>query len=225
MKRTFDFIASLFLIVVFSPLFILIALLVSATSSGPVFFIQDRIGFRGRIFKMYKFRTMYDNSEKLGTGLFSFKDDPRITPIGGILRRFSLDELPQLFNVLFGSMSLVGPRPPVTYELGPWSEYTPQMRKRFNVRPGITGLSQVSGRNHLDWDRKISFDNLYVDYLTTYGFIIDIPILLKTILIVINARNTVEQDTSSTASPSTIAARAHAASNSHDSFGSADKDR
>ena len=108
---------------------------------------------------MYKFRTMYVNSEKSGTGLYSFDDDPRITRIGSFLRRFSLDELPQLINVILGSMSLVGPRPPVTYELGPWNEYTPHMRKRFKVKPGITGLSQVSGRNTLDWDQKIKYDN------------------------------------------------------------------
>ena len=228
MKRLFDIIASLCLIVIFSPVLFLIATLVRATSFGPFLFTQDRIGLRGRVFKMYKFRTMYVDSEKLGTGLFSFKDDPRITPIGAVLRRFSFDELPQLFNVLSGSMSLVGPRPPVTYELGPWNEYTPHMRKRFNVRPGITGLAQVTGRNDLSWDNKIDLDNLYVDRLTKHGFLADIPILIKTFFIVLSARNVIEtynnSSTSSSHSLSTVAERAYIASNLHDLPASSDSD-
>ena len=224
MKRLFDIIASLCLIVIFSPVLFLISILVRLTSFGSILFIQDRIGLRGRVFKMYKFRTMYVDSEKLGTGLFSFKDDPRITPIGAFLRRFSFDELPQLFNVLSGSMSLVGPRPPVTYELGPWNEYTPHMRKRFNVRPGITGLAQVTGRNDLSWDNKIDLDNLYVDRLTKYGFLADIPILIKTFYVVLSARNVIEKYNNSSTSSSTVAERAYIASNLHDLPASSDSD-
>ena len=211
MKRIFDIFISFCLIVFLFPLFVIIALLICATSSGSPLFIQNRIGLRGRVFKMYKFRTMYSNSEKRGTGLFSFHGDPRITRVGGILRRFSLDELPQLFNVLDGSMSLVGPRPPVTYELGDWNDYTPHMRKRFNVRPGITGLSQVSGRNDLNWDQKIVLDNAYVDRLNKHGFISDIPILVKTVLTVLSAQDTIETYAIST-SDSSVAARAQASS-------------
>ena len=154
---------------------VFIALAIKLTSSGPFFFIQRRIGLHGKTFRMLKFRTMINNAEKVGSGLYSYCDDPRITPIGRLLRRSSLDELPQLINVISGSMSFVGPRPPVTYELGPWDEYTPEMRKRFLVKPGITGLAQVSGRNDLNWDEKIVLDNIYVDQFLKKGFFADIP--------------------------------------------------
>jgi len=194
MKRLLDILGSSILIVVLFPIWIVIALAIRITSPGSVFFVQRRIGLNGKVFRMLKFRTMVPNAETMGTGLYSFEDDPRITRVGHFLRRKSLDELPQLFNVLVGSMSLVGPRPPVTYELGPWEEYTPQMRKRFVVKPGITGLAQISGRNELDWDEKIAYDNRYVDIILKYGFWVDILILFKTFWLVHDARKTIEKD-------------------------------
>ena len=194
MKRFIDIVASVILIAVFLPLMIVIAVAIRMTSREPIFFFQERIGLRGRVFRMIKFRTMFQNLEMTGTGLYSFKDDPRITRIGHVLRRKSLDELPQLFNVLAGSMSLVGPRPPVTYELGPWEHYTPEMRKRFEVKPGITGLAQVSGRNELNWDEKIIFDNEYVDRLSKLGVWIDFLILWRTFWVVLAGRDTVEHN-------------------------------
>ena len=162
---------------------------------------------------MIKFRTMINNAESVGTGLYSFEDDPRVTRVGYYLRRTSIDELPQLFNVLGGSMSLVGPRPPVTYELGPWEEYTPEMRKRFEVKPGITGLAQISGRNDLDWDQKIVYDNRYVDLINEKGLVVDIQILLLTLWIVIKRGNTVEKNLAVSLKDNSIASRAYTATN------------
>jgi lipopolysaccharide/colanic/teichoic acid biosynthesis glycosyltransferase len=208
MKRLVDFIGSLVLIVVLTPLLMGIAIVIRMTSPGPVLFIQERIGLRGKVFRMLKFRTMFQNAEKMGTGLYSFEDDPRITRVGNILRRNSLDELPQLFNVLLGSMSLVGPRPPVTYELGHWKDYSYEMRKRFEVKPGITGLAQVLGRNELNWDEKIAFDNEYVDRISKQGVWIDFVILWHTLWVVLDGRNTVENDQSLKEKEGSVAALA-----------------
>ena len=192
LKRFIDIAGSSFALLIFFPAFIAISILVKISSPGPILFRQLRLGINGKPFQMLKFRSMFHQSEKSGTGLFSYTDDPRITKVGNILRKASLDELPQLLNVLGGSMSLVGPRPPVTYELGKWEEYTEIMKKRFEVKPGITGLAQISGRNDLDWDTKIKFDNKYVSLYKKKGVILDIFILLKTVWVVILGRDTVE---------------------------------
>lgn len=191
-KRVLDLIGSIVGLVLFSPLIVACALAVATSSPGPVLFRQKRIGLNGRIYEIMKFRTMVDRAESMGTGLFSYEDDPRITRVGHFLRKTSLDELPQLFNVLNGSMSLVGPRPPVTYELGPWESYTAEMRRRFDVKPGITGLAQVSGRNELDWDIKVAFDNRYVELFERYGILVDLAILARTVWVVLLGRKTVE---------------------------------
>ena len=209
-KRLLDIIGSAVGLIVLGPVMIVIAVLIKATSPGPVFFAQDRIGLNGTHFRMLKFRSMVDNAEKQGTGLYSFEGDPRITRVGHVLRRKSLDELPQLINVLLGSMSLVGPRPPVTYELGPWEDYTPEMRKRFEVKPGITGLAQVSGRNDLEWDEKIVFDNHYVDLVGRWGVLIDLRILVQTVWVVLAGKDTVEVEKTEGAEGE-IAARAREA--------------
>lgn len=208
-KRLLDLCGASIAIIIFSLILIGAAVMVKLTSPGPVFFIQDRLGKDGKPFRMFKFRSMVQNAESLGTGLFSYEDDPRITRVGHILRKTSLDELPQLFNVLNGTMALVGPRPPVTYELGPWEDYTPIMRKRFVVKPGITGLAQVSGRNDLDWDTKIAFDNRYVDLFQKWGALIDLKILAQTVWVVLRGRDTVEAQTDQPEGE--IAARARAA--------------
>ena len=192
LKRLFDILGALIGLVLFAPVFLVAAVLIRMTSPGPVFFAQDRLGKDGRVFRMLKFRTMVDNAEQMGTGLFSYADDPRVTRVGHYLRIASLDEIPQFLNVLGGSMSIVGPRPPVTYELGDYRDFTPTMKVRFQVKPGITGLAQVSGRNDLDWDGKIRFDNIYVEKFRRWGVLYDLWIILRTIWVVVSARSTIE---------------------------------
>lgn len=211
-KRILDISGATIGIILFSPLLVCVAILIKSTSSGPVLFKQNRLGKDGSEFAMFKFRTMVKDAENMGTGLFSYEDDPRITKVGRFLRKLSLDELPQLFNVFGGSMSLVGPRPPVTYELGPWKEYTPEMRKRFRVKPGITGLAQISGRNDLDWDRKIMLDNRYVDQFAQSGIGLDIRILARTVWVVLSGRDTVEAIADDGHAEGEVAARARTAS-------------
>lgn len=185
-KRAFDIVASGVLILFLAPVLCAVAILVKASSAGPVLFRQKRVGRGGREFSMLKFRSMYVDAEarlaELQGGerdrgnavMFKMKDDPRVTRVGSILRRFSLDELPQLFNVFGGSMSLVGPRPPLEREV---ELYAHSVHRRFLVKPGITGLWQVSGRSDLDWDETVRLDLFYVENWTMTG---DILILLKT---------------------------------------------
>lgn len=193
LKRALDLVGAIIALCLFSPVLLACALAVRLSSSGPIFFRQKRIGLKGVIFEMLKFRSMVKGSESQGTGLYSYSGDPRITSVGIVLRRTSLDELPQLFNVVMGNMSLVGPRPPVTYELGDWEDFTPEMRRRFDVKPGITGLAQVSGRNELDWDTKVAFDNCYVALFERHGVIVDLQILFRTIYVVFAGRDTIER--------------------------------
>lgn len=191
-KRALDLVGGLVALTLLVPVLIICGIAVKISSPGPVLFRQYRLGLKGRKFRMLKFRSMVDKAEYMGTRLFSYENDPRITRVGHVLRKYSLDELPQIFNVLGGSMSLVGPRPPVTYELGPWEEYTPAMRRRFDVKPGITGLAQVSGRNELDWDTKVHFDNAYVDAYEKRGIWIDIKILFRTFWVVLSGSDSIE---------------------------------
>lgn len=181
-KRVLDITVSLSLLALLWPVMLLAALAIKLDSSGPILFKQARLGLRGRAFDMMKFRTMVVGAEQIGTGLYNFEDDPRVTRVGRILRITSIDELPQLFNVLSGTMSLVGPRPPVTYELGDLGELEWRKKRRFVVRPGVTGLAQINGRNELSWDQKIAHDLEYIEKLRKYGILLDIYILLRTII-------------------------------------------
>lgn len=185
-KRTMDILGALFLIVLSSPLLIGVAVAVKATSPGPLLYKQERIGRGGEPFGMLKFRSMRVGADKelkalleaQGTSekpLFKVQDDPRITPVGKFIRRFSLDELPQFFNVLGGSMSLVGPRPQIAAEV---ALYTDIARRRLLARPGITGLWQVSGRSTLEWEDAVKLDLYYVE---NWSLLSDIAILLRTI--------------------------------------------
>jgi len=188
-KRVLDVAGAMIGLLIFAAPMIVISVLIKLQSAGPVLFCQNRLGHHGKVFKMYKFRSMIVGAETIGTGLNSYADDPRVTKLGWFLRRTSLDELPQLFNVLAGTMSLVGPRPPVDYELGPYENFTSKMRKRFLLKPGITGLSQVLGRNDLSWDEKIKLDNEYVDRFATWGIFLDLNLILKTLWVVIRGKN------------------------------------
>lgn len=184
-KRLFDIIVSGVLILLASPFMLVVAILIKLDSSGPVLFRQNRVGMEGHHFRMLKFRSMVVDAEsKLtelakhneGSGpLFKIKNDPRITRIGGFLRRFSIDELPQLFNVLGGSMSLVGPRPPLPREV---EEYESDVRRRLLVKPGVTGLWQVSGRSNLSWQDSVRLDLYYVENWSLAG---DLVIILRTV--------------------------------------------
>jgi exopolysaccharide biosynthesis polyprenyl glycosylphosphotransferase len=184
-KRLFDIAGALLFIVVLSPVLIAVAIAVSTTSSGPLLYRQQRIGQHGRPFSMLKFRSMRVGAERelkalldaQGTSekpLFKVKDDPRITPVGRFIRKYSLDELPQLFNVLGGSMSIVGPRPQIAAEV---ALYTDAARRRLLARPGLTGLWQVSGRSSLDWEDAVRLDLYYVENWSLVG---DLAILAKT---------------------------------------------
>lgn len=165
-KTLIDFLLSLVGLIIISPLLLIISLLIKIDSRGPIFFKQKRLGRNGEVFQIYKFRTMVVNAENIGDGL-SIKNekDNRITKVGGFLRKTSLDELPQLINVLRAEMALIGPRPPVTYHpYKGYYNYPEWAQKRFEVRPGITGLAQVKVRNSATWDERIKYDNIYVEH-------------------------------------------------------------
>lgn len=192
-KRAFDFTSSLVAIVLLTPLWIILAIAIKIDSKGPVLFKQGRRTKDGRIFKMWKYRSMVVNAEKMGSGLFSYENDPRITKVGRFLRNTSLDELPQLFNVLMGDISIVGPRPCVTYELGDYDTLNKKYKKRFLVKGGITGLAQCKGRNENSWDEKVTLDNEYIDRFKKEGFWLDIKILWWTVTKVLEKSNINEE--------------------------------
>ncbi|MCK5687047.1 sugar transferase [bacterium] len=188
-KRTFDYIFGLFCAILFLPVYLIVAMLIKLESKGPILFSQIRIGKNGKAFKFYKFRTMINDAEKLKARLhkhnevdgpiFKMKDDPRITKLGKILRKFSIDELPQIFNVLKGDMSFVGPRPPVPEEV---KKYEGWQKTRLSVMPGITGLWQVSGRSTLTFEQMVRLDLFYIE---NWSFWMDFKILISTIPTVI----------------------------------------
>lgn len=181
-KRLLDIFTSGLLVLVLTPLWIIVAIWIKMDSQGPVFFKQDRRTKDGRIFQMLKFRSMIVNAEQMEAGLFSYENDPRVTKAGRFLRNSSIDELPQLFNILKGDMSIVGPRPCVTYELGDFDTLNKRYKKRFEVKAGLTGLAQVRGRNDLSWDEKVGYDNQYVDELRRMGVLADIKILFESVI-------------------------------------------
>ncbi len=181
-RRIIDFIMALIALILLIPLFLIIAIAIKIDSKGPVFFKQKRLTKKGKEFKMVKFRTMIPNAEFQGAGLFNYKNDPRVTKVGRFLRNSSLDELPQLINILTGKMAIVGPRPCVSYELGDYNQLSPEYKKRFEVLPGLTGLAQVKGRNDIAWPEKIKYDNQYIDNVRKFWFFTDIKIIFLTII-------------------------------------------
>ncbi|MEZ8644886.1 sugar transferase [Vibrio cyclitrophicus] len=182
MKRFFDIFFSLIGLTLVFPILLVIAIAIKIDSSGPIFFFQKRIGINGKVFNIIKFRTMVVNAENMEGGIFNTANDPRVTKIGNFLRNSSLDEIPQFINILRGDMSFVGPRPPVTYELGNYEGWDADLKKSFSVKPGVTGLAQVSGRNELNWDEKTKLNLEYIEKYSSYGLLFDIKIILLTIV-------------------------------------------
>ena len=193
LKRFFDVVFSILALILLLPLFAVLAILIKATSRGPVFFVQTRVGRYGRNFPFYKFRSMYADAEQRKAALmaqnqsadgviFKMKKDPRITPVGRFIRRTSIDELPQFLNVLFGDMSLVGPRPPVPSEV---SQYTLEDRKRLMVRPGLTCLWQISGRSDIPFKQQVLLDKEYIQSRSLWK---DLVILLRTVPAILSGR-------------------------------------
>ncbi|MBO5415097.1 MAG: sugar transferase [Clostridia bacterium] len=176
-KRFFDILFSFIILTVSFPFLLIIAIAIKLDSKGPVIFKQKRLGKGGKEFYIYKFRTMVVNAE--AGGVYSDNKDPRVTRVGGILRKTSLDELPQMVNVLKGDMSFIGPRPPLTYHPWPLEQYTDEQRRMFDVRPGITGWAQINGRKAVEWNRRIELNVWYIDNLS---FVLDCKIVVNTIL-------------------------------------------
>jgi lipopolysaccharide/colanic/teichoic acid biosynthesis glycosyltransferase len=190
-KRIVDIVMSLSTVLILLPVFVVIAIAIKLSSKGPVIFRQERAGKNGRPFIFYKFRTMKTEVDPFGPSPKS-GDDPRLTKVGMLLREYSLDELPQLFNVLKGDMSIVGPRPLYVSQMAEWDE---RQKKRLLVKPGLTGLAQISGRGELTREEKLEFD---VKYVETAGFWLDLKIIFTTIAQVFGRKSIYEKRYSKT---------------------------
>jgi len=182
LKRAFDVFASVMTIMIASPIMIIIPIIIKLTSKGPAIFTQPRVGKNGKMFVMYKFRTMI--TEQYDSNGVEIMSEDRITKVGKILRKTSLDELPQLFNILNGTMSVVGPRPMLDYQA---SRCIGEENLRFNMRPGLTGLAQIKGRNNIWWEERIQYD---IEYVKEFTFWLDIEILFKTVMLVFKKQGT-----------------------------------
>ena len=188
-KRAMDILGSIFGLIILSPILLIVIIAIKLESEGPVFFAQERVGYKGKRFKMYKFRSMVQNAEELKEKLanknemdgpmFKMKNDPRVTRVGRIIRKTSLDEIPQFINVLKGDMSLVGPRPSLANEVEKFDDW---MLKRLDVKPGLTCYWQVSGRNDIDFENWMKLDAKYVEEQSIW---IDIKLILKTVLVLV----------------------------------------
>lgn len=185
-KQIIDTVIALCALLVLSPFLIITAIAIKIDSPGPIIFKQERLGRWGKPFWIYKFRSMCQNAEKTGTGVYSYKGDSRITKVGKIIRATSIDELPQLWNIMKGDMALIGPRPALTYH--PWSfdQYTEEQKHMFDVRPGVTGWAQVNGRKEVPWPQRIQ---LNCEYVRKVSFAFDMKIFFMTIFKVLSNAN------------------------------------
>ncbi len=177
-KRTIDCILSALALVLLSPLLLIVAIAVKLDSKGPILFKQKRLGLHGKEFFILKFRSMTVNAEHTGSGVYSDDNDPRVTRVGKFIRATSIDELPQLVNILRGDMAIVGPRPPLTYHPWPIDQYTEEQMEMFSVRPGITGWAQVHGRKTVEWHERIRLNVWYTQHVS---FRLDVKILFMTV--------------------------------------------
>ena len=180
-KRFFDITISLLGLIALLPLFLIIALAIKLDAPGPVIYKQKRLGLKAEPFTIYKFRSMRLGAEK--GGVYEAENDPRVTRVGRLLRRTSINELPQFVNIIKGDMSLIGPRPVLPFHPWPLEQYTEEQKQRFRVRPGVTGWAQVSGRKNLMWDRRIEYD---LEYIKDLSFSLDLKIFLKSIVRVLS---------------------------------------
>lgn len=186
-KRTIDFIIAGVALIVLSPFLLITAILIKLDSKGPVIFKQERLGKNGVPFKIWKFRSMCVGAEKQGTGVYSYKGDARITKVGKIIRATSIDELPQLVNILKGDMALIGPRPALTYHPWPYEQYTEHQKHMFDVLPGVTGWAQVNGRKEVPWPERIELNVWYAKNMSLW---LDLKIFFMTIFkVATNANN------------------------------------
>lgn len=186
-KRCLDCLISVFVIIIGALPMLVVAILIKCESQGPAIFKQQRIGKNGEVFNILKFRSMIQNAEHTGSGVYSGAGDARVTKIGKFIRATSIDELPQFLNILKGDMSLIGPRPPLTYHPWPYGQYTDEQKRMFEVRPGITGWAQINGRKDVEWHKRIELNVWYVDNIS---FALDCKILFMTVFKVLtNADN------------------------------------
>lgn len=193
-KRGADILISLLGLIILSPVLAITALCIKIDSKGPVIFKQKRLGKDGKVFEILKFRSMCVGAEHTGSGVYSGKGDARVTKVGKFIRATSIDELPQLLNILKGDMSIIGPRPPLTYHPWPLEDYSDEQRHMFDVRPGVTGWAQVNGRKDVEWNRRIE---LNVWYTRNISFILDLKIFFISIFKVL--KNADNENTTETA--------------------------
>jgi lipopolysaccharide/colanic/teichoic acid biosynthesis glycosyltransferase len=206
-KRFFDIFLCSIALIILLPLLLIVAIAVKVESKGPVIFKQKRLGKDGKEFEIYKFRSMCQGAEQKGTGQYSFKSDPRVTRVGKIIRACSIDELPQLVNIIKGDMSIIGFRPPLTYHPWPIEEYTDEQKVMFTLRPGVTGWAQVHGRKCVQWEDRIEMGVWYANNVSLW---LDIKILFMTVIKVItnadneNTGNTTTKENTSEKTPEKI---------------------
>lgn len=190
-KRSLDIVGAVLGMICASPFLLLFALLIKLETQGPALFRQKRIGYKGKEFEILKFRSMVQNAEHTGSGVYSDKNDARVTRVGRFIRMTSIDELPQLINILRGDMSFIGPRPPLTYHPWVYEKYTPEQKRMFDIRPGISGWAQVNGRKDVEWHKRIELNVWYVDHVS---FALDCKIFFLTFFKVLTNADNVNKE-------------------------------